>query len=188
MAQPFKSDRRADKLLAERARRLAREIHPEADSRAEVEWLTFWVSKQLFGIPLAQAEGVIRLQKLIAVPGAPSYLPGLVRVQQKFIALVDLRELLLPEGRGITDATKVVAARAAHRQLGFAVSDLHDVIALAEAQVAAAPLANDGLSRSLTVDGKSVALIDLNALARDARLDAPAKLDGAETRSAIRKV
>ncbi len=186
MDEPFQSDRRAVQLLAERAQRLAREIEPEAEARAEVEWLTFWVSKQLFGIPLAHAEGVVRLHKVIAVPGAPSYLPGLVRVQRTFIALIDLRELLIPDGRGISDATKVVAVRVADRVLGLAVGELHDVIALAEAQVAAAPLANDGLSRALRLGGESVALIDLNALVRDARLDTLFKLDGAQTRAANR--
>ncbi len=177
-----RSQSRAEQLLAARAERLSLEVDPEG-TRAEIDWLTFWVSKQLFGIPLAQAQSVVRLDKIVAVPGAPSFIPGLVRVQRRFIVLIDLRELLFADGRGISDVTKIVAVRTGDRVLGLAVSDLHDVLPLAEAQIAAARLAQDGLSRAVFIGGESVALLDLNALARDARLTTILKLDRAETRA-----
>jgi purine-binding chemotaxis protein CheW len=175
---------RAEELLARRAERLAREVDPEADERAEVEWLTFWVAKQLFAIPLAAAQGVVRLEKLIPVPGVPSYIPGLVRVHRKFIVLIDLREMLVSDRPGITDVGKVVAARIGDRVIGLAVSDLHDVVALAEAEIAAAHPDHDGLSRAVTIGGETVALLDLNAMLRDARLTTILKLDRTEKRSA----
>jgi len=184
-SSPSRSRRRAEQLLAARAERLAQEVDP-VDERAELDWLTFWVSKQLFGVPLAQAHSVVRLEKIVALPGAPSYVPGLVRVQRKFIVLIDLRELLFGDGRGISDVTKIVAARAGDRVLGLAVSDLHDVIPLAEAQIAGAHLAQDGLSRAVFIEGESVALLDLNALGRDPRLTTIVKLDRAETPAAPR--
>ena len=156
------------------------------DARAKLDWLTFWVSKQLFAIPLAQAHSVLRLEKIVALPGAPSYVPGLVRVQRKFIVLIDLRELLFGDGRGISDVTKIVAARAGDRVLGLAVTDLQDVLPLAEAQIAAAQVAQDGLSRAVFIEGESVALLDLNALSRDPRLATIVKLDRAETPAAPR--
>ena len=161
---------RVERLLAERARRIAREKDPESDARAEVEWLTFWVSEQLFGVPLAHAEGVAPLARVISVPGAPPYIPGLVRVQGKFIVLIDLRELLLADRRGISDATKVVAVRGEDRVVGLAASDVHDVFTLAEAQFSSARPAADGLSRAVTIRGEPVALIDTQALVRDLRL------------------
>jgi chemotaxis signal transduction protein len=184
---PSSDPRRTDKLLARRTERLAREINPEEDARAEVEWLTFWVSRQLFGIPLASAQGVLRLERLVALPGAPSYISGLMRVDHRFIVLIDMRELLVPDGRGITDVNKVVAVRHGDRVLGFAVSDLHDVIPLAEAQFAAAHLSDDGLSRAVTISGEPLALIDLSALMRDVRLTRVLKLERAATHSSSRK-
>ncbi len=164
---------RTEKLLARRTERLAREVNPEEEARAEVEWLTFWVSRQLFGIPLASAQGVMRLEKLVALPGTPSYISGLVR-------LIDMRALLVPDGRGITAVNKVVAARTGNRVLGLAACDLHDVIPLAEAQFAAARLSDDGLSRAVTISGEPLALLDLGALMRDVRLTRFLKLDRAE--------
>lgn len=161
---------RVERLLAERARRLAREKDPEADARAEVEWLTFWISEQLFGVPLAHAEGVAPLARVISVPGAPAYIPGLVRVQGKFIALIDLCQLLLADRRGISDATKVVAVRGEDRVVGLAATDVHDVFSLAEAQFSSALVTADGLSRAVTIRGEPVALIDIHALVRDLRL------------------
>jgi|GEM_PF-2416217 len=184
---PSSDPKRAEKLLARRAERLAREANAEEDARAEVEWLTFWVSRQLFGVPLVSAQGVMRLEKLVRLPGTPSYISGLVRVQHRFIVLVDMRELLVPDGRGITDVNKVVAVRIGERVLGLAVSDLHDVIPLAEAQFAAAPFSDDGLSRAVTLSGEPLALLDLAALMRDVRLTRFLKLERAERSSSPRK-
>jgi len=184
---PSSDPNRTEKLLARRTERLAREVNPEEDARAEVEWLTFWVSRQLFGVPLASAQGVMRLEKLVALPGTPSYISGLVRVQHRFIVLIDMRELLVPDGRGITDVNKVVAVRTGDRVLGLAVSDLHDVIPLAEAQFAAARLSDDGLSRAVTISGEPLALLDLGALMRDVRLTRFLKLDRAEPHSSSGK-
>lgn len=184
---PSSDPNRAEKLLARRTERLAREANPEEDARAEVEWLTFWLSRQLFGVPLVSAQGVMRLEKLVPLPGTPSYISGLVRVQHRFIVLVDMRELLVPDGRGITDVNKVVAVRTGERVLGLAVSDLHDVIPLAEAQFAAAPLSDDGLSRAVTLSGEPLALLDLVALMRDVRLTRFLKLERAEPSPSSRK-
>jgi purine-binding chemotaxis protein CheW len=167
---------RAERLLIERARHLAREKDPEAE-RAEVEWLTFWVSEQLFGIPLSLSEGVAPLGKVLSVPGAPAYLLGLVRMQGKFIALIELRQLLVADLRGLADGTKVVAVRVGERVLGLAASDVHDVLSLAEAQISAARVASDGLSRAVTIKGESVALIDPHALVRDPRLTGVLNID-----------
>jgi chemotaxis signal transduction protein len=184
-ASPSRTRNRAEQLLAARAERLSQEVDPE-DSRAELDWLTFWVSKQLFAIPLAQADSVVRLDKIVALPGAPSYVPGLVRVQRRFILLVDLRELLFGDGHGISDVTKIVATRTGDGVLGLGVTDLHDVLPLAEAQIAAAHVAQDGLSRAVFIGDESVALLDLSALGRDPRLTTIVKLDRVETRAVPR--
>lgn len=173
---------RSERLLMERAERLARERDPEFESRAEVDWLTFWVSEQLFGIPLAQGEGVATLGRLITVPGAPPCVPGLVRMQGKFIVLIELRQLLLPDRRGISDSTKVVAVRAGDRVVGLAASGVHDVLSLAEAQVSGARISADGLSRAVTIRGESVALIDTQALVKDVRITTALRVDPPGTR------
>ena len=172
MASPEFASRpaRVERLLAERARRLAGEKDAEADARPEVEWLTFWVSEQLFGIPLACAEGVAPLARVLSVPGAPAYVPGLVRLQGRFIALIDLRQLLLADRRGITDAMKVVAVRGDDRVVALAASDVHDIASLAEAQFSSARPSPDGLTRATTIRGEPVSLIDTQALLRDLRL------------------
>src|SRR5260370_34942014 len=92
---------RTEKLLARRTERLAREVNPEEEARAEVEWLTFWVSRQLFGIPLASAQGVMRLEKLVALPGTPSYISGLRPVQHRSIVLIHMPRPLCPDGAAI---------------------------------------------------------------------------------------
>ncbi len=182
----FRPDR-AERLLLERARALAQEKDPEDEGRAEVEWLTFRIAEQLFGIPLAQAEGVAPMGRVISVPGAPAYLPGLVRMQGRFIALIEPRQLLIADARGLADGSKVVALRIGDRVLGLAVTDVHDVVSLAEVQISAARVAPDGLSRAVTIQGETVALIDTDALVRDPRLTALLNPDRRGTASATGK-
>src|SRR3982074_254505 len=123
----MKNAHRAELLLRARAKALAREKDPDAEARTEVEWLTFRVGEQLFGIPLAQAEGVAPLARVISIPGAPAYLPGLVRMRGRFIALIDLRQLLFAQMRGLADGTKVVAVRLGDRVLGLVATDVHNL-------------------------------------------------------------
>jgi purine-binding chemotaxis protein CheW len=170
---------RAELLLRARAKALAREKDPDAEARTEVEWLTFRVGEQLFGIPLAQAEGVAPLARVISIPGAPAYLPGLVRMRGRFIALIDLRQLLFAQMQGLADGTKVVAVRLGDRVLGLLATDVHNILLLAEAQISAARVAPDGLSRAVTIGGESVALIDAEALVRDPRFNGLLNLERA---------
>lgn len=161
---------RVNALMTARAARLAREREEDAEERSEIEMLSFTSSGSLLAVRLDEVEGVAKLAGLTAIPGAPSFILGLVRVRGRFVTLVDPRELLQTGRPGLSDATKVVAIRNANRAIALAASEVHDVLSISQKEFDSARLSRDGLSRALTIGGRSLALLDVGAVMRDRRL------------------
>ena len=161
---------RARRILEGRATRLARLRDVDDESRSEVELLTFESAGQLFAIRLDQVEGIARLTGLTPLPGAPAYILGLVRVRGRFVTLFEPRELFLPDRPGLTDATKVIAARDGDRVVALAAGDVRDVVSISRKEMDAARVSADGLTRAISTGNDDIAVLDVAVLLKDARL------------------
>lgn len=70
---------------------LEREI-PQADLRtADHEFLTFYVGKQLFGVPVLSVRDVLKPQSLARIPLAPKEVAGVINLRGRIITTIDVR-------------------------------------------------------------------------------------------------
>ena len=77
---------------------------PEANTGAEKlagKYLTFRLASEDYGLPILKVRELIGLMEVTRVPGAPSFVRGVINLRGRVIAVVDLRARFgLPEAVG----------------------------------------------------------------------------------------
>ena len=117
------------------------------------KWLTFRLNGQLYGLSIAAAEQIVRMQPITAVPHFPSCARGVINLRGNIVPLVDLRRVLrLPEGVE-TERTCIIIASIGVCQVGFMVDDVDAVLDIPPEAVSALPGAEQGAGSSACLTG-----------------------------------
>lgn len=85
-----------DELLRERARTLANRERQEVDTGTP--YLVFLLASERYALPLAGLAGVVKIDRLTAVPGSAPELAGLLNVRGEVRPIYDLKRLLGRDG------------------------------------------------------------------------------------------
>ncbi|GAA4423969.1 chemotaxis protein CheW [Acidovorax lacteus] len=103
---------------------------PEASEsivRAEGQFVTFSVANEVFAVPLAPVQEIIRAPDVARLPLAPRSLDGLANLRGRVLPILSLRTIFgLPE-REVDDATRAVVIESG-QLLGFLVDQVRSVI------------------------------------------------------------
>ena len=80
-------------------------------------FLVFWLDQQRFALPVAAVERVLRAVEVTPIPAAPPLVSGVINVQGKVLAVIDLRRRcgLPPKEMDLDD--QLVLVRTARRTL-----------------------------------------------------------------------
>jgi purine-binding chemotaxis protein CheW len=105
--------------------------------------VVFELNGEAYGLNVAQGQSILPMQVIVAVPGAPSFVEGVVNLRGSVIPVVDLRrrfELSLlsnPENGGKTKEQKavIVIAELEGLQIGLIVDKVTEVIKIPEAAI-----------------------------------------------------
>jgi chemotaxis signal transduction protein len=138
-----------DRILRERSLALAREQIRGEEPSERREALVVRVGRARYAVPLTGLSGLVVLDAVTPLPGAPSFVGGLAQVHGHVLTIVDLG-VLLGEAPGELTAAMLVEARTG--SFGLGVSAYESVIAL-PAQDLAAPAPGMSESASRYVDG-----------------------------------
>jgi purine-binding chemotaxis protein CheW len=157
-ASPSEAEaRRAEEILARRARAVAASRAPEAPEGLEV--LAFEVAGERYGLELSEVVEVVDARSVTTLPGTPRWLLGAVTARTGPVPVLDLRQRLGLEGGGLADATHVVVVDREGVVFGIAVERLQGRMLVPRAGLAA----GSGPIRWVAPD--RLALLDLARLA-----------------------
>lgn len=139
--------------------------------------LLFEVGAAAFGIRLTDIAQALALENLVAVPCAPPHVAGAVAYQQEVIGVLDLRSLLgLPAGGATPDGAPrwALVLRPLSRQWALAADAMLSVRAIDATKLQLASSGGESATivrGSVLIDGRSVATLDVEALAAFATQD-----------------
>lgn len=57
-------------------------------------FVTFWVSKQLFGVPVLQVQDILSPEKISPIPLAPKEVRGAINLRGRIVTVIDVRTRL----------------------------------------------------------------------------------------------
>jgi len=153
------------KVLAQRARLLAREEMRGETAEATIEFLEFSLGSSRFGLVLDGMREVLSDKDLLALPNVPAFVAGLINLRGHVVSVLDLRALLgfggKAEGPG-----KIILLGQEERLLGLHVDRVGAVRSLVagriQSSVAALPGRGEAYmigvaeDRSLLLDGARI--------------------------------
>jgi purine-binding chemotaxis protein CheW len=160
------------RILAERARALARPLHGEVPGET-VELVVLAVGPERYGLDTGHVTEVQALTGLARVPGLPPVWAGIVNLRGTLCPVLDLRRYLsLPEPGGRAAARKVALVAGTGLTVGLLVDDALGIARIPASRIGpplmGAPGATRAEVRGVTPDLLTV--LDADELLADPRL------------------
>ena len=139
-AQSAQSDPQAlaDRMSV-RAKSLRQRMGTESPTDAVLAFVAFRKGPQRYGIPIDDVIEVQPLEHFSPVPGAPTFIPGVIHWRGAILSLVDLSVLFQIQETGITDLHTCLIVDAGGRRVAIAAGEIEDLYSVPESQLKRVP-------------------------------------------------
>lgn len=104
-----------------------------------LQWVTFRLDGETYGINVMQVREVLRYTEIAAVPGAPSYVLGIINLRGNVVTVIDTRHRFGLVPGEITDNTRIVVIEAEKNVVGIMVDSVSEVVYLRLSEIETAP-------------------------------------------------
>ena len=157
------------------------EVRKEQSNDEGLQWVTFQLEEETYGINVMQVREVLRYTEIAPVPGAPDYVLGIINLRGNVVTVIDTRSRFgLMEGE-ITDNTRIIVIESEHQVIGILVDSVAEVVYLRSSEIDTTPSVGTDESAKFIQgvsnrDGKLLILVDLNKLLTDEEWDEMAHL------------
>ena len=137
-----------------------------------LQYVTFLLKDEIYGINVMQVQEVLRYSEVAPVPGAPSYVLGIINLRGNVVTVIDTRQCfgLIPED--ISDNTRIVIIEIDKQVIGILVDAVSEVVYLNQSEIEKAP--NVGTDDSAKFiqgvchkDGRLLILVELSKMMSD---------------------
>jgi len=136
------------------------------ESRATARTLLFRVAEKVYGCDIDAVREIIPYRRATRLPGAPSFVQGLINLRGTIVTVLDLGIRLDPSRAPVREGS-IILAEHGSRNVGVAVDEVMDVQAITEdpVETGAGGDRRGGLVRGLGhLEDDVVALIDIHTL------------------------
>ena len=90
------------------------EMKKNASNDEVLQWVTFQLEEETYGINVMQVREVLRYTEIAPVPGAPEYVLGIINLRGSVVTVIDTRSRFnLMEGE-VTDNTRIIVIESEH--------------------------------------------------------------------------
>ncbi len=141
-----------------------------------IQWVTFRLDDEKYGIRVMQVQEVLRMTEIAPVPGAPDYVLGIINLRGNVVTVIDSRKRFGLAEADVDDSTRIVIIEADKHVVGILVDSVAEVVDLQTSEIDAAPnVGNDDSSKYIqgvsSKDKELLILVDVNKLLTDDEWD-----------------
>lgn len=105
-----------------------------------LQWVTFRLAGETYGINVMQVQEVLRHTEIAPVPGAPSYVLGIINLRGNVVTVLDTRNRFGLAPSEITEQSRIVIIEAAAKHvIGILVDAVAEVVYLRQSEIETAP-------------------------------------------------
>ncbi|CED72011.1 chemotaxis protein CheW [Aliivibrio wodanis] len=157
------------------------EIRKDQVNDEVLQWVTFQLEEETYGINVMQVREVLRHTEIAPVPGAPDYVLGIINLRGNVVTVIDTRSRFgLMQGE-ITDNTRIIVIESERQVIGILVDSVAEVVYLRSSEIDTTPSVGTEESAKFIQgvsnrEGKLLILVDLNKLLSDDEWDDMASL------------
>ncbi|MDV6328663.1 chemotaxis protein CheW [Idiomarina sp. PL1-037] len=154
----------------------------DVDGNDEVlQWVTFQLEQETYGINVMQVQEVLRYSEIAPVPGAPSYVLGIINLRGNVVTVIDTRLRFGLQTTEVTDNSRIVIIESEQQVIGILVDSVAEVVYLKTSEIDSAP--NVGTDESARFiqgvsnrDDELLILVDLDKMLTDEEWDEISRL------------
>lgn len=157
------------------------EIRKDQVNDEVLQWVTFQLEEETYGINVMQVREVLRHTEIAPVPGAPDYVLGIINLRGNVVTVIDTRSRFgLMQGE-ITDNTRIIVIESERQVIGILVDSVAEVVYLRSSEIDTTPSVGTEESSKFIQgvsnrEGKLLILVDLNKLLSEDEWDDMASL------------
>jgi len=150
----------------------------------ETQVVIFDLASEFYGVDIDDVREIIRMQTITRVPGAPSFVEGVINLRGKVVPVVDLRKRLRLTVGEQTKDSRIVVVDVASRNVGVIVDAVTEVlrIPLSSVEPESSMITgtdSDYLRGIAKLEAKLIILLDLNKVLSAAEIQRVASLETA---------
>ncbi len=147
-------------------------VSESTDRDPVIQLVTFRLQEETYGINVMQVQEVLRVSEIAPVPGAPSYVLGIINLRGNVVTVIDTRSRFALPPRDIDDSSRIVIIESDKQVVGILVDSVAEVVELRHSEIDSVPnVGNEESSRYIqgvaTRDDTLLILVDLNKLLTD---------------------
>lgn len=137
-----------------------------------VQWVTFHLENEKYGIKVMQVQEVLRMTEIAPVPGAPHYVLGIINLRGNVVTVIDTRRRFGLNDVENDDETRIVIVESNNNVVGILVDSVAEVVDLKVSEIETAPnVGNDESSKYIqgvsSRGDELLILVDVNKLLSD---------------------
>lgn len=137
-----------------------------------LQWVTFRLEDETYGINVMQVQEVLRHTEIAPVPGAPSYVLGIINLRGNVVTVIDTRLRFGLTATDTTDNTRIVVIEAENQVVGILVDAVAEVVYLSQSEIETTPnVGNDESAKFIQgvchKNDQLLILVDLEKLLTD---------------------
>lgn len=137
-----------------------------------IQWVTFFIGEEKYGVNVMQVQEVLRYTDIAPVPGAPTYVIGIINLRGNVVTVIDTRSRFGMERREPDDSSRIIIIEADKHIFGILVDGVAEVVELSASDIGTSPnVGNDDGSKYIqgvtSKDNHLLILVDLNKFLSD---------------------
>ncbi|MEW8173340.1 MAG: chemotaxis protein CheW, partial [Candidatus Thiodiazotropha endolucinida] len=111
----------------------------EAGGGPLIQFVTFILMEEVYGINVMQVQEVLRITEIAPVPGAPSYVLGIINLRGNVVTVIDTRTRFGLPTKEVDDASRIIVIESEKQVVGILVDAVAEVVELRETDIDPAP-------------------------------------------------
>lgn len=136
-----------------------------------IQLLVFQLGESWYGINIKDIKEIIKVDKITWVPGAVSYVVGVINHRGMIVPIIDIRELLGLGKSDIKDESKIIIgeAKEVSTGIGILVDEISDMVVVPVNEISAVPLTMDKrksryITQEVRIEEKLVGIVDIHSV------------------------
>mgnify|MGYP005997909089 FL=1 len=104
-----------------------------------LQWVTFRLDNETYGINVMQVQEVLRYTEIAPVPGAPPYVLGIINLRGNVVTVIDTRLRLGLSQTETNDQSRIVIIETENQVVGILVDAVAEVVYLRQSEIETTP-------------------------------------------------
>lgn len=113
--------------------------HDEELPRNVIKHVSFALGEETYAINAARVNEVLRYTEITPVPGAPSFILGIINLRGNVVTVIDARTVFALPGRDVTSQSRIIVVEVEDFIVGVLVDRVAAVVDLDETAMEIAP-------------------------------------------------